>query len=104
MGIIKAVLKLTLVQIHTQTCVYKTFMQPVLCYGCEMWTIRKGYSERLTACKMKFMRRTVGYMKWAHKRDEDILTELKIMSVTDHIKHCHENRRTHVNRTNDRDL
>jgi hypothetical protein len=34
---------------------------------------------------MKFMRRTVGYMKWAHKRDEDILTELKIMSVTDHI-------------------
>jgi hypothetical protein len=50
------------------------------------------------------MRRTVGYMNWAHKRNEGILTELKTKSVTDHIKQCHENQRTHANMTNDGDL
>jgi hypothetical protein len=35
---------------------------------------------------MKFTQRTTGYMKWDHKRDEDIITELKIKPVTDYIQ------------------
>jgi len=34
--------------------------------------------NRITAYNMKFMRRTAGYTKWNHKRNEDILDILKI--------------------------
>jgi hypothetical protein len=100
MGIIKAVLKPTLAQKHTRTRLYKTLARPVLFYGREAWTIRKGDSNRLTACEMKFMRRTAGYTKWDHKRNEDILTELKIEPMIHYIKHYQESWRSHVNRMN----
>jgi hypothetical protein len=70
MGIINVVLKPTSVQKHTRICLYKTLTGPVLCYGSEAWTIRKGDSNRLMACEMKFMRRTAGYTKWDHKGNE----------------------------------
>jgi hypothetical protein len=38
-------------------------------------------------------------MKWAHKRNEDILTEPKTKPVLDYIKHTHENW-SHVNTVN----
>jgi hypothetical protein len=68
MGLINEVLKPTLVQKYIQICLYKTLALPVLCHGSEAWTIRKGDSSRLTACEMKFTRRTAGYMKWDHKK------------------------------------
>jgi hypothetical protein len=38
------------------------------------------------------MRRVDSYMKWEHKRNEDILTELKRQDqLTDDIKHYQEN-------------
>jgi hypothetical protein len=46
---------------------------------------------------MKFMRRTAGYTKWDHKRNDDILKELKIESMIDYIKHYQESCRSHVN-------
>jgi hypothetical protein len=49
---------------------------------------------------MKFMRKTAGYTKWDHKRNEDILTELKIEPMTDYIKHCQESWRSRVNKMN----
>jgi hypothetical protein len=55
---------------------------------------------RLTACDMKFMRRTAGYTKWNHKRNEDILLELKIQPMIDYIKHYQESWRSHDNRIN----
>jgi hypothetical protein len=100
MDIINAVLKPTLVQKHARIHLYKTLAWPVLCYGSKAWTIRKGdSSNRFTACEMKFMRRTVGYTKWDHKRN-DILTELKIEPMIDYIKHYQESWRSHVNRMN----
>jgi len=38
----------------------------------------KQYVNRCTAREMKFMRRTAGYTKWDHKRNEVILDKLKI--------------------------
>jgi hypothetical protein len=99
-GIINAVLNPTSVQKHPRIRQYKTLAQPVLCYGSKVWTIRKGDSNRLTACKMKFTRRTLDYTKWDHKRNEDILTELKIEPMIDYIKHYQESWRSHVNRMN----
>jgi hypothetical protein len=88
MSTINAVLKPTLVQKHTRIRLYKTLARQALCYGSEAWNTRKGDSNRLTACEMKFMRRTAGYTKWEHKINEDILTELKIETIIDYIKHC----------------
>jgi hypothetical protein len=96
MGIMNEAFKPTLVQKHTQICLYKALSWPVLYYGTEAWTIHNGDSNRLVACEMKFMRRTARYMKWDHERSEDIVTELKIESVTDCIKHYQENWRSHV--------
>jgi len=97
MGIINGILKPMLVQKHTQIHLYKTLAWPVLCYGSEVWTIRKGDSSRLIACEMKFMKRTVGYTKWDHKKN-DILMGLKTESITDYIKYYQENWRSHMNR------
>jgi hypothetical protein len=97
MGIINTVLKPTLVQKHTQICMYKTLAWPVLCYGSEAWTIRRGDSSRRTACKVKFMSRTAGYTKWDHTKKEDILMELKIELITDSVKCYQENWRSHMN-------
>jgi hypothetical protein len=47
---------------------------------------------------MKFMRRAEGYTKSDHKRNEDILTELKIEPMIDYVNHYQESRRSHVNR------
>jgi hypothetical protein len=32
---------------------------------------------------MRFLRRTAGYTRWDHKRNEDILTELQISQITE---------------------
>jgi hypothetical protein len=34
---------------------------------------------------MRFLRRTAGYTRWDHKRNEDILTELQISQITEII-------------------
>jgi hypothetical protein len=47
-------------------------------YGSEAWTIRRSDKTRLISVEIRFLRRTVGYSRWDHKRSEDILTELKI--------------------------
>jgi hypothetical protein len=85
-GIINAVFKPTLEEKHARTRLYKTLALPVLCYGSEAWTIRKGDSNIFTVCEVKFMRRAEGYTKWDHKRNEDILTELKIEPMVDYVK------------------
>jgi hypothetical protein len=48
---------------------------------------------------MKFMRRTEqGVIRSGTIKNEDILTELKIESITDYIKYYQENWRSYVNR------
>jgi hypothetical protein len=41
-------------------------------------TIRKADEERLQAAEMKFMRKTAGLILWDHKRNEEILKNLKV--------------------------
>jgi hypothetical protein len=36
----------------------------------------------LISAEMRFLRRTAGYIRWDHKRNEDILTELKMSQIT----------------------
>ncbi|KAJ4426263.1 hypothetical protein ANN_27075 [Periplaneta americana] len=77
MDIINRIMKPSLVQRHTRTCLYKTLARPVLCFGSEPWTLRKCDASRITASEIRFMRRTAGYTKWDHKITKDILRNLK---------------------------
>jgi hypothetical protein len=47
---------------------------------------------------MRFLRRTAGYTRWDHKRNEDILTELKISQITEFIYQYRKNCKEQVDR------
>jgi hypothetical protein len=83
LGIINQIFKLSLVSRHTRIRIYKTLARPVLSYGSEAWTIRTD-ERRLISAEMRFVRRTAGYTRWDHKRN-DILTELQISQITEFI-------------------
>jgi hypothetical protein len=74
-------MKPSLLQKHTRIKIYKTLTRPVLACGCEAWTIRKNDETRITAAEMRFMRRKANCTKWGHKRNEEIMEELKTESV-----------------------
>jgi hypothetical protein len=82
LGIINQIFKTSLVSRHTIIRVYKTLARPVLPYGSEAWTIRRTDERRLISAEMRFLRRTAGYIRWDHKRNEDILTELQMSQIT----------------------
>ena len=77
---------------------YKTLARPVLTYGSEAWTIRQADERRLTTAEMRFMRRTAGYSLLDHKRNEDILKELKVDSIIQHTEQYRLNWKEHVAR------
>jgi hypothetical protein len=47
---------------------------------------------------MHFLRRTTGYTRWDHKRNEDILTELQMSELTEFIYQYRKNWKEHVDR------
>ncbi|KAJ4445795.1 hypothetical protein ANN_12480 [Periplaneta americana] len=63
MGIINSVMKPSLVQKHTRIRLYNTLARPMLSCVSEAWTLRNADKSRITACEMRFMRRTAGYTK-----------------------------------------
>jgi hypothetical protein len=85
LGIINQIFKPSLVSRHTRIHIYKTLARPVLSYGSEAWTIRRTDERRLISAEMCFLRRTTGYIRWDHKRNEDILTELQMSQITEFI-------------------
>jgi hypothetical protein len=76
---------LFLVQKHIQIKVYETLARTILTYGSESWTIRKSDRTRITANEIKFQGRTAGYTKLDIKRNMEILRELKINSLLEHV-------------------
>ncbi|KAJ4437062.1 hypothetical protein ANN_17197 [Periplaneta americana] len=91
-------LKPSLIQTSTRTRLYQIIARPVLCYGSEAWAIRTKDESRLTACEMRFMRRTAGYTKWDRKKNEDILQELNVSSILDYISRYQLNCKERVSR------
>jgi hypothetical protein len=47
---------------------------------------------------MCFLRTTVGYTRWDHKRNEDILTELQMSQTAEFICQYRKNWKEHVDR------
>jgi hypothetical protein len=96
--IINQIFKPSLVSRHTRIRIYKTLARPVLSYGSEAWTIRRTDEKRLISAEMRFLRRTAGYTRWDHKRNEGILTELQISQITEFIYQYRKNCKEHVDR------
>jgi hypothetical protein len=98
MGIINQIFKPSLVQKHTRIKVYKTLARPILTYGSEAWTICKNDRTRITDNEIKFLRRIAVYTKLDKKRNTEILRELKINSVLEHVDQYRNNWKQHVQR------
>jgi hypothetical protein len=98
LGIINQIFKPSLVSRHTRSRIYKTLVRPVLSYRSEAWTIRRTDERRLSSAEMRFLRRTAGYTRWDHKRNDDILTELQISQITEFMYQYRKNWKEHVDR------
>jgi hypothetical protein len=77
--------------------VYKTLARSILTYESETWQFVSDRT-RITANEMKFLRRTAGYTKLDKKRNTEILQELEINSVLEHIDQYRVNWKQHVQR------
>jgi hypothetical protein len=55
-------------------------------YGSEVWTFRNKVTKRFTSVEKKFFGRTVEYALCDHKRNEEILEELKVEPVDEKLR------------------
>jgi len=76
---------------------YNTLALPVLLYGSETWTVKAGDARRITAAKMKYMRRRAGYTWTDYKTNAQIAKELKITQILDKLL---EYKRSWIQRVN----
>jgi len=53
----------------------------ILSYGSKMQTLRINYKKLLTSIMIKFFRKTARYTLFGHKRNEEILEEMKVEPV-----------------------
>ena len=60
-------------------------LSPSFYWEAEIWTFRKR-DKKLTSFEIKFFRRTAGYNLFDHKRNEEILEELKVETVDEKLR------------------
>jgi len=58
--------------------IYNTLDVRILLYGREIWTLKKKDEKQLTSFEIKIFRRTVGKTLFEHKKNEEILEEMKV--------------------------
>ena len=61
--------------LETRQKVLKSYIEPILVYGCEAWTISGQLERTLEATEMWFIRRMLRIPWTARKTNEDVLTE-----------------------------
>ncbi|KAJ4428270.1 hypothetical protein ANN_24287 [Periplaneta americana] len=71
---------------------------PILLYGREIWVLKQRDISRLRAAEMKYLRRTAGYTLLDHKRNEDILQELKMQPLEEKIAEYRNRWLEHISR------
>jgi hypothetical protein len=85
-----------LVQKSPRIKVYNALALLVLLHGSEILTFRRKDKNRVTSTEKKFARRTAGYTLSDHKRNEEILEELKIEPVGEKLRRHKSNWLQHV--------
>jgi hypothetical protein len=61
--------------------VYNTLVLPMLLYGSEIWTLSKKDTKQVPSIQIKIFRRRAGYTLFDHKRNEEILEQMKVEPV-----------------------
>ena len=71
----KTVLTNSHISIHTIKRTLKCYIEPLLMYGCEAWTISKQAQKKLEAVEMWFLRRMMKISWMAKKSNDTVLKE-----------------------------
>ncbi|KAJ4434311.1 hypothetical protein ANN_22866 [Periplaneta americana] len=71
---------------ETQIKFYKTMATPTPLYGCEAWTLKKNYINRIQSAEMKFLIGVKGCTRLDRYRNDDIRNELNLLPIIDKIK------------------
>jgi hypothetical protein len=78
------IFKLSLVSRHTNS---QALARLTISYCSESQIIRTD-ERRLISAKVCFMKRSMAYALSDHKRNEEIMTELQILQITEFIEKC----------------
>ncbi|GFN77131.1 endonuclease-reverse transcriptase [Plakobranchus ocellatus] len=70
----KTVLTNKNISIRTRRRALECYIEPILMYGCEAWTISKQTQKKLEATEMWFLRRMMR-MSWTAKKTNDTVLE-----------------------------
>lgn len=69
---------------------YKTIIRPILCYGCETWTMQSKAEERLNSFERRILRRIFGPVQdekgWRIRYNSELYQLYKDMEVSRFIK------------------
>ena len=61
--------------------IYQTVIRPTLLYGCETWSMPVKDERRTSTTDMTMMRWAIGVGLLEHRRNEDILEEVKVEQI-----------------------
>ena len=71
-----SILKSRDITLPTKVCLVKAMVFPVVMYGCEIWTIKKGERRRVDAFEMWCWRRLLRVPWIARRSNESVLKEI----------------------------
>ena len=71
-----SILKSRDITLPTKVCLVKAMVFPVVMYGCEIWTIKKGERQRVDAFEMWCWRRLLRVPWIARRSNESVLKEI----------------------------
>ena len=75
----KSVLTNKYISVYTRKRALKCYVQPILMYGCQAWTISKQLQKKLEANKLWFLQRML-QISWSVKKSNE--TELQETDTT----------------------
>ena len=64
------------ITLPTKVCLVKAMVFPVVMYGCESWTIKKGERQRIDAFELWCWRRLLKVLWTARRSNQSILKEI----------------------------
>ena len=71
-----SILKSRDINLSTKVCLVKAMVFPVVMYGCESWTIKKGELQRIDAFELWCWRRLLRVPWTARRSNQSILKEI----------------------------
>ena len=64
------------ITLPTRVCLVKAMVFPVVMYGCESWTVKKGERRRIDAFELWYWRRLLRVLWTARRSNQSILKEI----------------------------